>query len=1003
LKESILMDAISAFGVAATAVQIVQFIGSTIQGLNNLKGKFKDADNTIFLLISRLSAIRAAIHQIRDWADYNFDDSPKEKEFLKGLNTALDGCQTVMEILSAEVKDLLAGADPRAMGMMTRVKAIWNEDTMKSHEGMLSGQIQALQLLLSAGQCRDPVSQERLLTMKQNRRLIEKVAEDTKSLRESHSSVASQAARSVRGSSATATVFEFNRNLAENTPHKSSIARRNTTQVTTPTRGITRKKVGSGTSRKDEGYETGMTMSGSSLSRNSSTTSSIDIRPLAMPDLDDLNLYSPPSVTSTESEPVHRWLSSSSSTSSPPGDRVPERKKKFWPSRVARLNTFSDLKISSISQKAQSAGPILKRKQAPTNLTQSIDFSTTDGLETPALVRVAQAGNRIEIERLLENGEDIEARHIPSQRTALAVAAHCGNFELVEFLLQHHAQAEPRDIDLSRPLHLATSRGHCKVMNVLLNEDVGIEAINSKMQTPLYVAAENGYSKAAEILLKRGAKVNTRANNQWTPLHAATDQGDKEMVDLLLRHQAHIEARDNNYMAALHHACEKGHYEVADLLIQKGANIEATGNENSMTPLLCASAAGHLPIVELLAKKKASPKSLDKKKASALHLAASKGHVEVAEYLLAWKISVHDTDINGLTPLHVAVIGSHFSAVDFLLRRHSAVNSKCREGWTPLHYACSSHNPDLVRLLINAGAESQAQIAGDGRRPIHIAVANGSVQIIEILHKHEVSISVRDSAGDRPLCIACHHGHAGAAEKLIELGEPLRAAFPNRPNEDSPLCIAAKGGHLDVIRLLFRKGASVKQRDEYGYIPLRYAAYFGHPEALRLLLEEGAELVDDGEDSNGWGFVLMPDMIGFSETSNISDERKRMVRELLEEAERNMNEWESDAGVGLRPNLARGPTRRLIGSPKLNGEQELQGSTRRPEELSSKRSLSGRQVTMDSPPPTYVPPLVGSPAHTLYVASPPPPGPYGGQNQRRPSKAELSAQRNIATSYELQG
>lgn len=152
------MDPVTVLGVAASALQIAQFIGSTIQGLHTLRGKFKDADITIRLIISKLSTIKAAVFQIRDWAEFNSHDSPKERQFMDGLHVALDGCQAAIDVLSEEVKDLtVATRDsndgmPIILGVRGRVAAVWSEDTMKAHEDRLHGQVQALQLLLMAGQ-----------------------------------------------------------------------------------------------------------------------------------------------------------------------------------------------------------------------------------------------------------------------------------------------------------------------------------------------------------------------------------------------------------------------------------------------------------------------------------------------------------------------------------------------------------------------------------------------------------------------------------------------------------------------------------------------------------------------------------------------------------------------------------------------------------------------------------------------------------------------------------
>jgi len=311
------------------------------------------------------------------------------------------------------------------------------------------------------------------------------------------------------------------------------------------------------------------------------------------------------------SEPaIHQWFSSSSSADLTPAepDRSDPPKRTFWPSRLKHLNTLSTSKLTFSTQRAQSAGPSLgarqrRRPDQEKNITQSIDFTSASELDTATLIRVAQAGNGVEIERLLDDGADVEAQHISTQRTALAVAAHCGNSEIVRRLLRREARSNIRDYQLSTPLHLAASRGHCAVMELLLQcHDVDVEAVDQGQQTALWVAADRGHLKAVEILLKKGARINVRANEQMTPLHTAARQGDKDMIDLLLRHKAHIEARDSNSMTALHHACESGQENVVDFLLNRGANIEAAG-ENKKSPLIVAAASGHYQLVTLLSKR----------------------------------------------------------------------------------------------------------------------------------------------------------------------------------------------------------------------------------------------------------------------------------------------------------------------------------------------------------------------------------------------------------------
>ncbi|KAM3075764.1 hypothetical protein ACMFMG_007890 [Clarireedia jacksonii] len=906
------MDPASVIGVAASAIQIAGFIGSTIQGLHTLRGKFKDADLTIRLIISKLSTIKAAVFQIRDWAEFNSDDSPKEKQFMNGLHVALDGCQAAIDVLAEEVKDLAAASktqesgDFLQLGFRARVTAVWSEDTMKAHEDRLHGQVQALQLLLMAGQCRDAGAQRSLLSLKENERLIQKIADDTKTLRESQSSAASQATRSVRHS-ATASivggvVFDFDNTLESlelyngisTFPSRSNPGGNSNTTFTM--RGAL---AGDSVSSNDEGYETGISLN----DPRSSTASDV------LPEVVDFDIYRSRGVASKPGKPepiVQRWLSTSSSSgdSAQKDKGLVTNKKRFWSGRLGRLNTLSATSVLSSSDRQKAASPstsfsLRNKRTSGSKLNQSIDFGSLNGLQTPAIVRAAQAGSGVEIQALLSNGHDIEARHVPTGRTALAVAAHCGNTDLVDLLLFANANANVRDTGSCTPLHLATSRDHFAAIQLLLDEGADIEAKDGNGRTPLWTAARAGHAKSVEVLVKRGAKVNARANDQCTALHVAAKNGDVPIIDLLYRAGSDVEARDSRFMTALHHACENGQLSVVDYLLQKGASIDAPGND-SKSPLHFAAAKGHLGVVQFLFKKKPNSRFTSQNSSNPLHLAARNGHVEVVNFLVESKFSLDHGDSQGLTPLHLAVIRQHFDVVELLLRRnHILLQKHCKQGRTPLHYACGSDSADIVSLLLNAGANAEEEVLGEKRRPIHIAAARGSVRVVEILIKKNIAISTRDADGDRPLGIACRHGHVKIVEKLLACNEPLRMRIHDRPNKDSPLCIAAKAGHLPVVQLLIQKGASIKERDEFGYIPIRYAAYYGHPEVLEALMQAGAELYDEGEDSHGWGFLLMPATIGFSDSTDISEERKDRVRQLLAEMER--RHYES----GLSPNSTR--------------------------------------------------------------------------------------------------
>ena len=552
----------------------------------------------------------------------------------------------------------------------------------------------------------------------------------------------------------------------------------------------------------------------------------------------------------------------------------------------------------SVVSRTSTPGSRRGRRGFESSYHTSIDFGSEDGLSAPPIVRAAQAGSVVEVEKLLDQRADINARHLQSGRSALLVASHCGNEEVVRLLLRYGATVNDRDASSLSALHLASLRGHVAVVESLLQEHADIDVKGPNDRTPLRIASEKGQVEVAEVLLRKQAKVNARDESQMTPLHAAAKHGDASMTVILVSHGAHIEAKDSNFMGALHYACEGGFNDVVSILLTHKADIEAPGKA-SMTPLICAASAGKANVAELLLKKKASIKYKGEGDMTALHWASFNGHAEVADILLLKKALINATNKDGRTPLHLAVMAGNFAVADLLLREGASVEAPCKAGRKPLHYACMRANPEISQLLLGYNANVEA-VDSSQTRPLHNASARGSLPHVELLIQKGVNIDARNMTGDRPLCLASSMGHVDVVRMLLHRGAAVRSKFASGPShEDSPLCLAAKGGHIPVIEELLRRGASVLQKDERDWQPLRYAAYYAHPTAVELLLRHGATV--SGSASGGWGFDLTAQRIGFANDLAIEEQRKGQVMRLLTSAEALERKTQEYAASAARP------------------------------------------------------------------------------------------------------
>ncbi len=91
--------------------------------------------------------------------------------------------------------------------------------------------------------------------------------------------------------------------------------------------------------------------------------------------------------------------------------------------------------------------------------------------------------------------------------------------------------------------------------------------------------------------------------------------------------------------------------------------------------------------------------------------------------------------------------------------------------WTPLHQAARSGDQDMVRLLLEFGADLTARDPG-GATPLHHAAYFGHPQVAQELLASGADPEAKDGAGYRPIDWAREHKHTEMM-RLLELVETL--------------------------------------------------------------------------------------------------------------------------------------------------------------------------------------------------------------------------------------
>ena len=168
----------------------------------------------------------------------------------------------------------------------------------------------------------------------------------------------------------------------------------------------------------------------------------------------------------------------------------------------------------------------------------------------------------------------------------------------------------------------------------------------------------------------------------------------------------------------------------------------------------------------------------------------------------------------------------------------------------PIHCACMSGNRNIVKILLNQGADPCATTA-DKMNILHIACLNWTPDILELLLKEgKFSNLVNECCYDRmlPIHIACHTGNPKMVDLL--LGQPSKGKYQFMGNAQTekmrktPLMIAVEFGNATLVsKLLRQKLLNVNEKDMVGRNALHYAAKNGFVDIARLILRDKVKRV----------------------------------------------------------------------------------------------------------------------------------------------------------------
>ena len=163
--------------------------------------------------------------------------------------------------------------------------------------------------------------------------------------------------------------------------------------------------------------------------------------------------------------------------------------------------------------------------------------------------------------------------------------------------------------------------------------------------------------------------------------------------------------------------------------------------------------------------------------------AARSGNIDALTRLLNSGAPVDEP--GAANPLHFAIMSGHDDAVRILLEHGADINADSALG-TPLNVAASRNRTSAATMLLSRGADPNAPGGRQERTPLHSAAFAGAAEVVQVLLDHGADPLARTKFGAPPLHLAVLKGHVASADILW----PVTTWTPPKPPSDANILSA---------------------------------------------------------------------------------------------------------------------------------------------------------------------------------------------------------------------
>ncbi|KAI7971832.1 hypothetical protein EIK77_000977 [Talaromyces pinophilus] len=462
----------------------------------------------------------------------------------------------------------------------------------------------------------------------------------------------------------------------------------------------------------------------------------------------------------------------------------------------------------------------------------------------------------------LQHGADINCKS--GKVSPLYLAVQNGNLEITRMLLEKGSDPNenPEGYDFLLLLAVELGPKSIEMLDLLFDHGARIEEEDNSTEyrrTALARAAGNKDVNILKYLLKRGADVNHAGKNSHPPIYAAAWSSNINSVRILLKAGADVNALMvvNNWRPVI---SAYDNPRILRLLLKRGADVNAISDDGTCLHMAVLYEfvesvkilLGHKPKVDLETLYPSSRGTDSDDGYTALSLACDKGIALSVQLLLEAGANRNHRTRLGKRPLDICVLNGNIDAASVLLEFRVPADYTDDKGNTVLHRISDITSAELVRKLVNAGADLHSSNK-NGVTPLEVAVEAQNIAVVEYLLSKNADPFQCSNEAHSLLHIACDKNDMSLLRVLVEKGKmdlQLADSIIEAPSLLMTLVDTWREPNMELLIYLVETGkADLHRRSGYLEYPLLATFAFRHRYPLQYLLENGAN--PDIEDSSG--------------------------------------------------------------------------------------------------------------------------------------------------------